>query len=202
MYSSPVRRFTNVLLRLLARLACIRRAASVHSEPGSNSHKGVLRIWTKGHHFNTLTPLLNILYSVVKEQMHSSREPCTILRARKACQGTLLPIYGRVFPRTACPHRTLARGQQAGSTSTIEQAQDTKASDESQVSFACIIKNDVTVQITPVYAAENHPEGSRPGNSRRIYRRLRRSRVDIWAHVCHSPTRHDLLHTQFKVLCS
>ena len=68
MYSSPVRRFTNVLLRLLARLACIRRAASVRSEPGSNSHKGVLRIWTKGHHFNTLTPLLNILYSVVKEQ--------------------------------------------------------------------------------------------------------------------------------------
>jgi hypothetical protein len=92
MYSSPVRRFTNVLLRLLARLACIRRAASVHSEPGSNSHKGVLRIWTKGHHFNTLTPLLNILYSVVKEQKNSSREPCTILRAQKACQGTLLPI--------------------------------------------------------------------------------------------------------------
>ena len=91
MYSSPVRRFTNVLLRLLARLACIRRAASVHSEPGSNSHKGVLRIWTKGHHFNTLTPLLNILYSVVKEQENSSREPCTILRAQKACQGTLLP---------------------------------------------------------------------------------------------------------------
>jgi hypothetical protein len=75
MYSSPVRRFTNVLLRLLARLACIRRAASVRSEPGSNSHKGVLRIWTKGHHFNTLTPLLNILYSVVKEQKtrHASR---------------------------------------------------------------------------------------------------------------------------------
>jgi hypothetical protein len=110
MYSSPVRRFTNVLLRLLARLACIRRAASVHSEPGSNSHKGVLRIWTKGHHFNTLTPLLNILYSVVKEQKYSSREPCTILRAQKTCQGTLLPHYGRVFPTTACPHRTLARG--------------------------------------------------------------------------------------------
>ena len=42
MYSSPVRRFTNVLLRLLARLACIRRAASVRSEPGSNSQIGVL----------------------------------------------------------------------------------------------------------------------------------------------------------------
>jgi hypothetical protein len=92
MYSSPVRRFTNVLLRLLARLACIRRAASVRSEPGSNSHKGVLRIWTKGHHFNTLTPLLNILYSVVKEQKNSSREPRTITtcatRVKGPAQGT------------------------------------------------------------------------------------------------------------------
>ena len=42
MYSSPVRRFTSVLLHLLARLACIRRAASVRSEPGSNSQIGVV----------------------------------------------------------------------------------------------------------------------------------------------------------------
>ena len=103
MYSSPVRRFTNVLLRLLARLACIRRAASVHSEPGSNSHKGVLRIWTKGHHFNTLTPLLNILYSVVKEQEKSSREPCTLLCAQKHVKGPFYQIYGRVFPKNRMP---------------------------------------------------------------------------------------------------
>ena len=110
MYSSPVRRFTNVLLRLLARLACIRRAASVHSEPGSNSHKGVLRIWTKGHHFNTLTPLLNILYSVVKEQKHSSREPCTILCAQKRVKG---PFYQILVGYSLKPHAltaTLARG--------------------------------------------------------------------------------------------
>ena len=110
MYSSPVRRFTNVLLRLLARLACIRRAASVHSEPGSNSHKGVLRIWTKGHHFNTLTPLLNILYSVVKEQKHSSREPCTILCAPKRVKG---PFYQIMVGYSLKPHAltaTLARG--------------------------------------------------------------------------------------------
>lgn len=37
MYSSPVRHCTSVLLHLLVRLACIRRAASVSSEPGSNS---------------------------------------------------------------------------------------------------------------------------------------------------------------------
>src|SRR6266705_7052586 len=107
MHYSPVCHFTSVLLRLLARLACIRRAASVRSEPGSNSHKGVLRIWTKGHHFNTLTPLLNILYSVVKEQTRSSREPCTLLRAQKRVKGPVYQTYGRVFPKSACPHRTL-----------------------------------------------------------------------------------------------
>jgi hypothetical protein len=34
---SPVRRFTHGLLHFLARLACVRHAASVDSEPGSNS---------------------------------------------------------------------------------------------------------------------------------------------------------------------
>ena len=34
---SPVRRSTQVLLPGLARLACVKHAASVHSEPGSNS---------------------------------------------------------------------------------------------------------------------------------------------------------------------
>src|SRR4030095_3644446 len=34
---SPVRRFTQVFLPFLARLACVRHAASVDSEPGSNS---------------------------------------------------------------------------------------------------------------------------------------------------------------------
>lgn len=130
MYSSPVRRFTNVLLRLLARLACIRRAASVHSEPGSNSHKGVLRIWTKGHHFNTLTPLLNILYSVVKERENSSREPCTILRAQKACQGTLLLNLwpGIPYNRMPSPHsRTRSTGR-----NTTNRRQDNKEAIQSQ----------------------------------------------------------------------
>jgi len=66
--------------------------------------------------------LLNILYSVVKEQTRSSREPCTLLRAQKRVKGPVYQTYGRVFPKSACPHRTLARGRQAGSTSTIEQA--------------------------------------------------------------------------------
>ena len=35
---SPVRHFTHVLLHFRVRLACVRRAASVRSEPGSNSH--------------------------------------------------------------------------------------------------------------------------------------------------------------------
>ena len=36
---SPVRHCTAVLRQLLVRLACVRRAASVRSEPGSNSHE-------------------------------------------------------------------------------------------------------------------------------------------------------------------
>ncbi len=122
MYSSPVRRFTSVLLRLLARLACIRRAASVRSEPGSNSHKGVLEFGPRATTSIHLTPCSFIaLFSCQRTAAFVTRAvhftPCT-----EACQGTLLPNYGRVFPKTACPHRTLARGQQAGSTSTIEQA--------------------------------------------------------------------------------
>ena len=35
---SPVRHFTQGLLPFLVRLACVKRAASVDSEPGSNSH--------------------------------------------------------------------------------------------------------------------------------------------------------------------
>ena len=60
---SPVCHFTTVLLRLLVRLACVKRAASVRSEPGSNSHcKHYSKLHRlKGRHFNTP-------YSVVKEQ--------------------------------------------------------------------------------------------------------------------------------------
>jgi hypothetical protein len=66
--------------------------------------------------------LLNILYSVVKEQKtrHASRALYSV--HEKRVKGPFYQIYGRVFPKTACPHRTLARGQQAGSTNTIEQA--------------------------------------------------------------------------------
>ena len=54
MYSSPVRHFTTRLPRILVRLACVRRAASVRSEPGSNSQKNYIY---KGRHFNTLCGL-------------------------------------------------------------------------------------------------------------------------------------------------
>ena len=40
---SPVRHFTHVLLHFHVRLACVRRAASVRSEPGSNSHVYLMR---------------------------------------------------------------------------------------------------------------------------------------------------------------
>ena len=74
MYSSPVRHCTSGLLRLLVRLACVKRAASVRSEPGSNSHElGVLRICLPGPPLQYTFPLLAVcslsLYSVVKEQI-------------------------------------------------------------------------------------------------------------------------------------
>src|SRR5437588_9361235 len=53
MHYSPVCHFTTVLRRLLVRLACVRRAASVRSEPGSNSRKENLETSLKGRHFNT-----------------------------------------------------------------------------------------------------------------------------------------------------
>src|SRR5437870_6850468 len=48
MHYSPVCHFTTVLRRLLVRLACVRRAASVRSEPGSNSRKENLETSTQG----------------------------------------------------------------------------------------------------------------------------------------------------------
>jgi hypothetical protein len=54
--------------------------------------------------------LLNILYSVVKERKHSSREPCTILRAQKRVKG---PFYQIMVGYSLKPHAltaTLARG--------------------------------------------------------------------------------------------
>ena len=116
MYSSPVRRFTNVLLRLLARLACIRRAASVRSEPGSNSQIGITsefgpRATTSIHLHHCST--FSIQLSKNRRTHHASRALYSV--HRKGVKGPFYQTYSRVFPRTACPHRTLAHGQQAGS---------------------------------------------------------------------------------------
>src|SRR5437667_245370 len=47
---SPVRRFTQGLLPFLARLACVRHAASVRSEPGSNSPVKLEKMRTRHRH--------------------------------------------------------------------------------------------------------------------------------------------------------
>jgi hypothetical protein len=48
MYSSPVRRSPpGIATRAAARLACVRPAASVHSEPGSNSSVEITGLATK-----------------------------------------------------------------------------------------------------------------------------------------------------------
>ena len=107
MYSSPVRRFTSVLLHLLARLACIRRAASVRSEPGSNSQIGVLRIWTKGHHFNTPYTFAQLPLFSFQRTTRSSREPCNIQFARSRVKGPTQKSSGS-FPLV--PHRDSPSG--------------------------------------------------------------------------------------------
>ena len=66
MYSSPVRHFTTELPRILVRLACVKRAASVRSEPGSNSQK--IFPSHKGRHFNTLTCCFYYSYLTFKDR--------------------------------------------------------------------------------------------------------------------------------------
>ena len=75
--SPAQRQITHVLLtrsplyyseESLVRLACVRRAASVRSEPGSNSQK--LYFFHKGHHFNTLLLCRCFGYAIVKERLN------------------------------------------------------------------------------------------------------------------------------------
>jgi len=74
--------------------------------------------------------LLNILYSVVKERENSSREPCTILRAQKACQGTLLLNLwpGIPYNRMPSPHS----GTRSTGRNTTNTRQDNKETIQSQ----------------------------------------------------------------------
>jgi hypothetical protein len=91
MYSSPVRHFTSVLLRLLVRLACVKRAASVRSEPGSNSHElGVLRIWIQGP---PLQYTLSLLYLAVLTLFSCQRTK--IDRSRTLYKENSEPVKGR-----------------------------------------------------------------------------------------------------------
>ena len=90
---SPARRqITHVLLTRsplyyseepLVRLACVRRAASVRSEPGSNSQN--FTTFHKGHHFNTLLLCRFIGYAIVKERLN--REATDNTEASRECQG-------------------------------------------------------------------------------------------------------------------
>jgi hypothetical protein len=143
MYSSPVRRFTNVLLRLLARLACIRRAASVHSEPGSNSHKGVLRIWTKGHHFNTLTPLASSTFSIQLSKNKNTRHASRALYSvhRKRVKG---PFYQTMAGYSLQPHALTALSHAANrqeARAPSNTREDNKASDEESSCICVYNKN-------------------------------------------------------------
>jgi hypothetical protein len=77
--------------------------------------------------------LLNILYSVVKEQTYSSREPCTIRCAQKRVKG---PFYQTMAGYSLEPHALTALShavnrQEAQARS--NRPEDNKASDGSQV---------------------------------------------------------------------
>ena len=139
MHSSPVRRFTNVLLRLLARLACIRRAASVRSEPGSNSQIGITsefgpRATTSIH----LTPCSTSSIQLSKNDrtLHASR---ALYSAQSLMSRDPLEINSGSFPQA--PHRDSPSG------AVIRQEQNnhrtggniTKVNQKSQVSFPCIL---------------------------------------------------------------
>ena len=76
MYSSPVRHFTTRLPRILVRLACVRRAASVRSEPGSNSQK--IFPSHKGRHFNTLTCCFFQLFFCQRARLYSLRRTLNV----------------------------------------------------------------------------------------------------------------------------
>jgi len=141
------------------------------------------------HHCSTFSIQLSKNKKLVTQAVHFTL--CT-----EACQGTLLPKHGRVFPKTACPHRTLARGHRQEARAPSNRRQDNKASDGSQAPITCIIKKDVPLRFTSVHAAPNHSDRPRPWHACRNNRWLRCGRVDIWAHVCHSCTRHDLFHTE------
>ena len=102
MYSSPVRRFTNVLLHLLARLACIRRAASVRSEPGSNSHNRCSSNLDQG------PPLQYTLHLAQRPLFSCQRTIAFITRAAHyttvrstRVKGPARNLWSGSFPRTA-----------------------------------------------------------------------------------------------------
>jgi hypothetical protein len=106
--------------------------------------------------------LLNILYSVVKEQKtrHASRALYSV--HRKRVKG---PFYQSMAGYSLQPHALTALSHAANRQDAqplSNRREDNKASVKSQGSFACIIKNNVTVRITPIDAAKDHSEGPWP----------------------------------------
>ena len=80
-----MRRCTHVLLHFLARLACVRHAASVDSEPGSNS-----QVILQFDLFALMTELLKIhqrlrTLSIVKELLALWPQTCVFGVKKTAC---------------------------------------------------------------------------------------------------------------------
>jgi hypothetical protein len=98
MYYSPVRRFTHPRRDFHARLACVRHATSVRSEPGSNSQINLKLNCT----FRTKNRGLTILLSKSKKtsdtNLSTLLHPCQIPPSGES--GTLQSVLSRCFKRT------------------------------------------------------------------------------------------------------
>ena len=72
---SPVRHCTQVLLPFLVRLACVRHAASVDSEPGSNSHLKPELVWVDQRPPSAVTKVLSCEYVQTLWPVHFQQTP-------------------------------------------------------------------------------------------------------------------------------
>jgi hypothetical protein len=104
---SPVRHCTQVLLPFLVRLACVRHAASVDSEPGSNSRlKPSLSCHPDGGRFGSTTPAQSLqrAYYLPCEKIKPKPD-----RFSRLARSTLLSKILESGPPERCPFWIEAR---------------------------------------------------------------------------------------------
>ena len=111
---SPVRHFTHGLLHFLVRLACVKRAANVDSEPGSNSQFNCLSLSIWSGNLQISFPYLAELK--VRRNCFASNQivkhlcsPTGILRIQLTTASKLLSLATRLPDALGSHHQPLAR---------------------------------------------------------------------------------------------